>query len=169
MDFIHEMSKSEIIGLFAATGTWLAAFGTLAAVIVAIRLAKPPPPLEVWPLSSRSDDSYISIENLTHKKISILALYFSIGILRKKTILVPGHFLSPDHTQYVLKREEGILYTVGEPNWNRKLIDWIGHNPLWTLRIIVVTPTKRIKIKPDPVSLQRLKKSKNDGLPSNDR
>ena len=172
VDFLTDLNTNEWINLLSALGNWLAAFGTMTAVITAIWLARyrEKEKISVYAgnralaVIGKDPDPEcfaIGITNIGSQPVTIHSASFWVGRWKNKQVAIIPQSLSfiPKTIEYGISSHITINY--GEfPEWKKNLIaDIIGDRPLRTLRLHITTTVGCVKkVKLEQVFLKDLKR-----------
>lgn len=170
------MNFDQIIQIVNTVGIWLAAFATVAAVVVSLYLSNRAEKVKlksvvgVWimfdgqPLSNRGEHVFISITNRGGRDVVVSSIGWSIGKGKSKEhYLVRNWSAGSSSIPVRLPHGESarFLISLEEVDWFEKFAEKIGgrHN-IKTLRCLIGTSVgDEIKVTPDGNFLNRLRKA----------
>lgn len=170
MDFIDELSNSDLINLIGASGNWISAIVSFFAVLVALYLARRSERVKLKATvgnrvivsglhSTITKCLMISVTNVGSRTVYVKSFSISIGRLWKKSSAIVKD------TEGVRKIEYGettalIISYEQYPNWQRELIqDLVKDESLNTLYFSINTSVGYVKsVKPEKAFLKGIKR-----------
>lgn len=170
------MNFDQIIQIVNTVGIWLAAFATVAAVVVSLYLSNRSEKVKlksvvgIWimlegrPLSNRGEHVFISITNRGERDVVVSSIGWSIGKGKSKGYYW-GHNWSAGSSSIPVRLPHGesarFLISLEEVDWFKKFAKKIGgRQDIKTLRCLIWTSVgDEIKVIPDRNFLDRLEKA----------
>jgi len=170
------MNFDQIIQIVNTVGIWLAAFATVAAVVVSLYLSNRSERVKlrsvvgIWimlegrPLSNRGEHVFISITNRGGRDVVVTSIGWSIGKGKNKKFFLTRNW-SEGSSNIPIRLPYGesanFLISLEEVNWFEEFAKWVGgRHDINTLRCLIGTSVgTSVKVIPDSNFLDRLGKT----------